>query len=244
MKQFRYLALACALVLAIGPVRQARASDAKEALLSLLEQVEESYARVRDYTAVFQLKERVDDKVKPEETILVKFQKPFKVYMSWPAESGKQALYVDGQNDNKVLAHCPGLLGLWSWSFKPTDPVLMKNNRHPLTDIGFGHIIQIMSHDIPAALAHGEMDIIRIGDETFAGRDTTIVEARFTPHDGRKYYTSRMVCHIDKEQLLPIGIACYDDKDALEEQYSYKDVKVNVGLTENDFSRDNKAYRF
>ncbi|KAF0234146.1 MAG: hypothetical protein FD177_1058 [Desulfovibrionaceae bacterium] len=70
------------------------------------------------------------------------------------------------------------------------------------------------------------------------------VEARFTPKDGQQYYTSHMIAHIDKEHMLPVGITCYDDKGQLQEQYGYKDLKVNVGLTENDFSKANKAYKF
>jgi hypothetical protein len=53
-----------------------------------------------------------------------------------------------------------------------------------------------------------------------------------------------MVFHIDTELQLPIGAAFYDENDLLFEQYSYSDVKLNVGLTPLDFSRENKAYRF
>jgi hypothetical protein len=53
-----------------------------------------------------------------------------------------------------------------------------------------------------------------------------------------------MVCHIDTELQLPIGAAFYDEADALIERYSYSDVKLNVGLTPLDFSRENTAYRF
>jgi len=53
-----------------------------------------------------------------------------------------------------------------------------------------------------------------------------------------------MVCHIDKGLLLPIGAAFYDENDVLFERYSYSDVRLNVGLTPLDFSRENKTYRF
>ncbi len=53
-----------------------------------------------------------------------------------------------------------------------------------------------------------------------------------------------MVCHIDKDMLLPVGAAFYDERDVLFERYSYSDVKLNVGLTPLDFSRENTAYRF
>ena len=244
MKHIIRLALAVVLLWTACPPAQAAEGENSGALLSLLEKVESSYAHIRDYTAIFQKTERVDKKLKEEDGILVKFQKPLKVYMKWMNIPGKEALYVDGENSNKVIAHCPGLLGLWSWTFKPSDPALMNDNRHPITDIGFGYIIEVMRRDIPLAMEHQEVEVLRLDEESFAGRPTIVVEARFTPHDGRKYYTTRMVCHIDKERLLPIGIACFDASDALQEQYSYKDVKLNVGLTEADFSKANKDYCF
>lgn len=219
-------------------------ADQTGMLLSLLSQMESSYARLKDYTAIFRKKERYGDKQLPEERIMVKFQKPFKVYMKWVDGPDKEALYVNGEYDNKVIAHSEGLLGFTSWTFNPTDSLLMKDNRHPITDIGFGFIIDIMHKNIPLAIKNSEFELIRLAEETFEGRPTVVIEARFTPRDGRKYYASHVICHVDKEYLLPIGVSCYDEKEVLQEQYSYLDVKLNTGLSDMDFSKNNKAYKF
>ena len=71
-----------------------------------------------------------------------------------------------------------------------------------------------------------------------------MVEGRFLPRGGTKYYCTRFIVHIDKELLLPVGNLFYDEKDGLLEDYVYSDVKLNVGLTAMDFSRYNKSYRF
>jgi len=219
-------------------------ADQGEKLLALLSQMESSYARIQDYTAVFQKKERWQDKPLPEERIMVKFQKPLKVYMKWLDGPEKEALYVNGQYNNKVLARCDGLLGLVTWSFNPTDSALMDRNRHPITDLGFGFIIAMMRQNIPLALDNGEIEIVRMDEDIFNGRPATIIELRFAPHGGRQYYTSHAIFHVDKEYQLPVGVACYDEKEVLQEQYSYQDVKLNAGLSELDFSKGNKAYRF
>lgn len=213
-------------------------------LLSFVEQMEAGYAKVQDYTATFLKQERVNQKLLDKELIAIKFQKPFKVYMKWLETAHKEALYVHGQYDNKVLARADGLLGLWTWTFKPTDPRLMDGNRHPVTDIGFGFIIEMMRRDIPVAIERGEVTLVKVEDESFDGRPATRLDALFAPKDGRKYYTTRIICYMDKEHKLPIGIQCYDEKGQLEEQYGYKDLKVNVGLTAMDFSKENKEYRF
>ena len=243
MMRFILLTLAC-LMLTFGSGRSALAAEDGKEVMALLEQMEASYSQVKDYTANFQKQERIGDKLKEKELIQVKFQKPFKVYMKWLEGTSKEALYVQGENSDKVQAHCPGLLGLWTWSFHPRDAALMKDNRHPITDIGLGFIIEMMRRDVPQALAHGELKSVRITDDTFDGRPAKRVEAEFTPGEGRKYYAARFILHVDKQYLLPIGITCYDEKDALVEQYGYKDLKVNVGLTAMDFSKANKSYCF
>ena len=221
-------------------------ADQRERLPSLLTRMESSYARVRDYTVVFRKQERLDGKLLPEETTLLKFQKPLNVYMKWIEDpsKGTEALYVDGSNDNKLLVRRGGLLGILTLSLDPRGSLAMTKNRHPITEVGFGYLIDGLQRNIRTALRHGELEVIRLAEETFRGRSATVVEARFIPRGGRTYHASRMVCHIDTELQLPIGAAFYDENDLLFERYSYSDVKLNVGLTPLDFSRENKAYQF
>jgi hypothetical protein len=93
-------------------------------------------------------------------------------------------------------------------------------------------------------MEHGELKGVNITDDTYDGRPSTKVEAAFASDGGREYYAARVVLHVDKQHLLPIGISCYDGAGALQEQYGYNDLKVNVGLTPMDFSKANKSYRF
>lgn len=235
--------LLCAILLAPSVVPAAGPGDA---VLSLQKQMESSYARINDYQAIFHKQERVEGELLPEETILLKFQKPLKIYMKWVEEplKGSEALFVQGEYDNKLIAHRGGILGVVTLSLDPKGPTAMKGNRHPITEAGFGFIIQQMRSNIDMALEHGEFDLIRMDEEVFKGRPATVVEARFKAGGGRKYYASHTVVHIDKELMLPVGNAYYDDKDVLFEKYSFDDVKLNAGFTALDFSRSNKEYRF
>lgn len=234
------------LLCALPPIRPAAAADQREALLSLLTRMEVSYARINDYTAIFRKQERMDGKLLPEEITLLKFQKPFKVYMKWIEDplKGTEVLYVDGNNGNKLLVHRGGILGFLTLSLDPRGSLATRWNRHLINEVGFGYLIDGLQRDIKTALLHGELEIIRIAEEPLRRRPAIVVEVRFAPRAGRSYYTSRMVCHIDKELLIPIGAAFYDENDVLFEQYSYSDVRLNVGLTPLDFSRENKTYRF
>lgn len=222
------------------------AADPNEVILHLVEQMEASYARIDDYVAIFHKQERVEGRLLPEETILFKFQKPFKVYMNWIGEplNGAEALYVEGKNDNKLVAHRGGLLGIMTLVLDPRASLAMQGNRHPITEAGFGFIIEEMRLNLDRALQHGEFELIQISDATFDGRPATVVEGKFSPHERRKYYTSRMVIHIDKELLLPVANSFYDELGVLFEKYTFTDVKLNPRLTVMDFSRYNEAYRF
>jgi len=220
------------------------AADRNEELLALLAAVEASYSKVEDYSALFHKQERVDEELLVEEAIILKFKKPLKIYMKWVDGPVKEALYVDGKNNDKVAAHKDGSGASLTWNLSPTGNTLLDGNRHPITDIGFGFIINLMRTNIPVAMEHGEIEIIRLEDETFEGRPATALEVRLTPKEGRKYYASRIICHIDKEYLLPVGITAYDENEDLLENYRYTDVKINSGLTDMDFSRKNPAYEF
>ena len=221
-------------------------NDQSQAVLTLLTQMESSYGRVEDYTAVFHKQERVDGELLPEETLLLKFQKPLKVYVKWleGPHREREALYVEGRDDNKVIAHEGGILGFVTLSLDPEGSIAMKDSRHPITDIGFSHLIEMLRKDIQTAVEFDELEIIRIGEEPFHNRSSIVVEAKSNPRDERKYYASRMVLHVDKELMLPLGAAFYDDKDQLFERYAYTEVRLNVGFTPMDFSRDNTAYHF
>ena len=222
------------------------ASDPKDALTSLLEQMELSYAKVKDYQAVFHKQERLEGKLLPEETIQLKFRKPLNIYMNWIGErlKGQEALYVRGQYENKLIAHRGGILGMVAMSLDPNGPTAMEGNRHPITEVGIGNIIEQIRRNVDKALRHGDMQIIRTGEETFQGRTATVIEAGFTSREGRKYHAARSVIHVDAELMLPVGNRNYDQKDALIEKYAYTGVKLNVGFTDIDFSRSNEKYRF
>jgi outer membrane lipoprotein-sorting protein len=233
------LAASCAAASAAGPA----AADRDGRLLSLLGSMESSYSALNDYTAIFRKREKIGKSEIYDESVLVKFQKPFKVYLKWIDET-REALYVAGEYDNKVLVHYRGLFGMTTSSFSPENALLMHNNRHPITEIGFGFIIGIMKTDFTLAGQYNEMEIVKMGDDTFDGRPSIIIDLRFTPHDGRKYYAPHIISQIDKEFMLPVSISCYDANGEFREQYSYENVKTNSGLSDTDFSKENKEYNF
>ncbi len=227
------------------PARAGEKDDPRAGeLLALMEKVEASYAGIVDYSAVFSRRERVEASLLPEERLFLKFQKPQRIYLKGIGEPLKEALYVSGENGGKAVVHKDGAGAGLTWNLDPNGSIMNEGCRHPITDIGFGFIIAMMRDNIPLAESRSELEVIRLGEENFAGRPAYVAEARFTPKDGRAYYASRIVLHVDRQYLLPVGVTCYDEQGALLEQYGYEDLKVNIGLTSLDFSRDNPEYAF
>src|SRR5262245_17226822 len=70
----------------------------------IIQRMWRSYNGIQDYTALFLKRERVNGILQPLETIELRFQEPFKLYMAWQEPyKGRAATYIEGENDNKIL---------------------------------------------------------------------------------------------------------------------------------------------
>jgi outer membrane lipoprotein-sorting protein len=213
--------------------------------LEILGGMAPAYARVQDYTATFIKQERVKGEVLPEEKIQYKFKKTFMVYMKWlpgPHE-GREALYVQGRNSNKVVGHEGGFIGFVTVNMVPTGSMAMKGNRHPITDSGIGRLIEIIMADIKIASDRGFKDakVALAGEENVAGRKAWHIAAQTT---GNGYYAGKLDVWVDKEYGLPVKVKVFGINGEFLESYTYTDLKLNPGLKDVEFDRDYKDYKF
>lgn len=58
------------------------------------------------------------------------------------------------------------------------------------------------------------------------------------------HYCQRIVIYIDRESAILVKVDIFDWEGNLYETYQYTDLKINLGLTDRDFSSDNPAYNF
>jgi len=202
--------------------------------------------RTNGYTAIFHKQEVVNNKTLARETILLKFRKPFKVYMKWIKEpfKGREILYVDGWNNNRLKAHESGVIGLLTVNLDPKGSLAMKGNRHPVTDLGLANVTRKIGFNLRKGVKNGEFDLKELGDETVYGRKTTKLEAIYPKDKSKGYYCYRAVLNLDCEYKVPIKIQIFDWNDRLVESYGYENLKFDVGLTDADFDPDNPDYRF
>jgi hypothetical protein len=156
------LALAATAALATGanppagsnPTTTAPTSDIQQAgatpmdyPLRLIAEAQQSFQGARDYTCLFVKQERIRGQLQPENLIDMKVRsQPFSVYLRWMKPQnlvGQEACYVAGANKDMLRVHATGIAGTVGFmSVETTDPRVMQNNRHPITDAGIGKLIE------------------------------------------------------------------------------------------------------
>jgi outer membrane lipoprotein-sorting protein len=211
-----------------------------------IKQAEAVLASTESYTAIFHKLEWVKGRYKERETIYLKFKKPFKVYMKWIGEPGKgrEILYVDGWNDNRIRVRECGVRGLITLNLNPHGQLAMGGSRHPITDAGLGHLLKLFGDNLQRGLRSGQLEYRIDKEGTVYGRTTQPTELIF-PRDPRNgYYCYRSIISLDVEKRLPIRVQIFDWEDSLIEDYGYEELTLNAGLTDADFDPRNPNYKF
>jgi hypothetical protein len=211
-----------------------------------IEEAKAALASTDNYTTIFHKQERVRGVLGKEETIFLKFKKPFKVYMKWIKEphKGRELLYVEGWNKNRIKANEGGIPGIFNLNLNPKGKLAMKGNRHPITATGLENIIKVIGRDLRRGTSDRTIKLIDLGEEMVYGRMTAKFEGIFPDDEERGYYCFRSVINLDVQNKIPLKIKIYDKEDNLIENYGYEDIKLNAGLSDADFDPKNPKYGF
>lgn len=223
----------------------AQASRAE--LLTLVEQMEASYAGVREYTATFRKQERLNGELRATEVIHMKFRKPLSIYMRWLSGpgAGREALFVDGSHDGKLLVWEPrGLHRFFTLLLGPRGSWAMRESLFPISDAGLGRLIERLGRDARRASARGEIRLIHHGEAEEFGRPARRVEGILPRDRGAGYTAYRLVVSIDRELTLPVRVVMFDWDDRVLAEYAYSDLRLNPGLQAHEFDPSNPVYGF
>jgi hypothetical protein len=163
--------------------------------------------------------------------------------------AGREAIYVEGRNDNKLVAHDAGFRNLFRVNLKPTGYWAMMGTRYPITDIGLDTMVIKL-------IERGERDRKRDECEVEFIKGAMVGDRKCThlvvTHPVKRDYFDFNIAEIfiDDERNIPLRYAAYKwpaekgGKPILDEEVIYTDLKLNVGLTEDDFNPDSKKYNF
>ncbi len=256
------------LLLPPAALAAAEASPAEHPLAQVLalasRRWEDIPREIRDYTCTLVKREQVDAEAGTPEQMLVKLRHqqvrdsqvtvPFAVYIKYsspPALAGREVVYVEGHNSGQLIARRGGQrVPYITVSTDPRSPLAMKGNRYPLTEIGLHNLIhRIWEVGEEEVKLGGEIDVKYFPGARVNNRQCTAIQVMHPIRRSHfRYHLAQIF--IDDELQLPIRYASYDwpqrpgDTPPLLEEYTYLDLKLNVGLTDQDFDHRNEAYGF
>jgi hypothetical protein len=244
---------------AANPAVQQQAAPAGHPLEPVLKLAYDGLAHmdkdIADYSCTIVKRERIDGKLGEYQYMAAKVRnKPFSVYMYFigpDSVKGREAIYVAGANDGKLIGHDSGFKGrlLKRVYLDPTSNLAMSGQRYPITKIGLRNLttelIEVGEHD----KKYGECEVKFFKGAKVQDRTCTCVQVVHpTPRKNFRFHLARV--YIDDELQIPIRYESYDwpqkegDKPVLLEEYTYMKLKLNVGLKDADFDPDNPNYNF
>lgn len=235
-----------------------RALDIARASLKL------SRTRINDYTALLVKRERIGDTLGAHEYIEAKIRnrkisggrivQPLSVYLGFRKPSsveGREVIYVEGRNDDKLIAHEGGLKGKFLPTVTiPTDGMLaMRGQRYPMTDIGIENLIVKLIERGQRARKLPDVRCEFRKNARVQDRTCTVLQV-IQPSRSPDAEFHQAQVFIDDQYQIPIRYIAYDwptqqgQPLPVIEEYNYLNLKLNVGLTDADFDPNNEAYNF
>jgi hypothetical protein len=246
---------------------EAREKPAQHPLEAVLKIARDGLANMKanlaDYEATLVKRERVGKHLVGPEKLFMKIRSrkkandetvaPLSIYLKFEepkSKSGREVIWVEGQNDGNLAVNEPGVSSfLGRLNLPPKGLIAMQGNRYPIWCIGFEFLVEELIRFGEADLKHGECEVQINKEVDVEGRSCMLVKVT---HPKRREHFEFHVAEIfiDNELNVPIRFASYGwpaeigGEPVLLEEYTYLDVKLNVGLTDSDFDPDNSEYGF
>ncbi|MBN1572716.1 MAG: DUF1571 domain-containing protein [Deltaproteobacteria bacterium] len=203
---------------------------------------------VNDYILVVHQVQRVGGKLLPEEVILYKFKRPNSVYLRsiGEANNGQEIIYREGWNDGKMMGHLGGALNGIILNLKPGADMANKRSRHTIDKSSLVYMMNTLERSMDYAKAHPEDNMIveDIGTKNIFGKPVRLIRIKLPHGKDYPYYAPVSIFGIDMERYLPLYYRSYGPDGEMWEDYRYRDLRTNVGLTDLDFDPKNPEYNF
>jgi hypothetical protein len=218
------------------------------------------YARdnVRDYTCLIIKRERIEGDLRDAEYIKARVRtehvgpgqvaQPYSVFLSFVAPArakGRKVLYVAGRNDNQMLVRNGGRhFNFVTVKIDPNSEAAMKETLVPITKVGFASVteslIGLIQHDMERDPAATNTRVKFYRRSKVNDRICTRISVVHPQADPGLGFAEANV-YVDDELHVPIRVEALTwprrsgEPKPLMFEYTYTDLRLNVGLTDADF---------
>jgi hypothetical protein len=215
---------------------------------------------IRDYSCRLIKRERIDGELQKHQFIKVQVRceqrsddnlvRPMAVFMQYLAPKtlkGRKVLYIDGQNDGMMEVLKGGRAFKYvKLRIDPKGNAARRESNYPITDVGFDKIIerltQRVTDDIKNDPTAANTQVSHFRNARVNDRVCTHIRV-LHPKRGNGIEFHKASLYIDDELHVPIRLVVYDwpsgegQQPPLIEEYTYVDLRLNIGLTDADFSK-------
>lgn len=218
---------------------------------------------IHDYTCTIIKRERVKGvlgdyeymaaKVRNRKVVDGRVVQPLSAYLRWlkpEACEGREVLWVEGKNNNKLRAKEGGTRGRFLpkvW-LDPHGALAMQGNLYPITDIGIENLVTKLIERGTRDRKHADETLVDfIKNAKINGRVCTLLQVKHPIQ--RDYFDFHLAqIFVDDELNVPVRYAAYNwparegGQPQVIEEYTYVNMKLNVGLKDIDFDHTNPEY--
>jgi hypothetical protein len=221
------------------------ASDESRMAYDLALAAQRAAAGVAAYTARFEKQERLAGELRPVEQIDARVREaPLSVHLRWVggAAAGKEALYVEDDNDDRVrvrMGHLPAPVTL---NLEPDGALALGDSRHPITHMGLRMLARgLLQHRGETSPAPPEAFRL-LGRTRLDGRAVDVIGRRVADRADRPADT--LIYGIDAGTGLAVFVGRYEPADPaghgngrrrLLEFYRYRRIDLEADLSDADF---------
>lgn len=217
---------------------------------------------VRDYSCVMVARQRRQGKLSSYQYMETKVrhaqdvdgeQTPFGIYMKFQRPSdvdGREVLYVEGERNGDMLVRNGGKrLPNLTLQLDPHSDRVLQESRFPITDVGIKNMVTRLIEIVEDEMATSDCDVKFFENAKLNGRSCThIMVTQRTRSTDSRFHVARVL--VDNELQVPVYVATYGwpkaagGQPVLMEEIAFTNLKLNVGLTDADFSSSNPSYGF
>jgi hypothetical protein len=235
----------------------------------VLAMARDGYDRIRheiqDYSCLLVKRERVQGRLGDYQYMYVKVRHarhnaggdpevPFGVYLKFlgpPELKGREVLYVEGENEGRLVARRGGLRFAYiTTELDPHSELAMRDNRYPIMEIGIENLVRRFVEVAEEGVLLQGCSIQLYQGAKVDDRRCSCIEVTQPDRGESRAEFFRARVYIDEELQIPIHYEAFDwpetatGEPRLLEQYTYRNLQLNIGLQDEDFSRHNPAYGF